>query len=88
MLQRVERHIRVKDTNLDYLCFLSKNLYNYINYLIRQEWIVNKGYLDKYKVAKQLAKENQPDFRALPSALAQQVIYQVFSNWRFVYNDT
>jgi putative transposase len=37
-MQLVERHIVKKnsDQNIDQLCFLSKNLYNYTNYILRQ----------------------------------------------------
>lgn len=48
-MTRTERHIIIK-TNINFevidkLCFLSKNLYNYANYLIRQEFINNKKWL-------------------------------------------
>jgi hypothetical protein len=43
---------------MDDLCFLSKNLYNYCNYLIRQEFINNHKILGEYKLDKQLAKES------------------------------
>ena len=47
-IKRTERHI-IKKSNINYkeidkLCFLSKNLYNYANYLIRQEFIKNKKF--------------------------------------------
>ena len=41
---RVERHIITEKhslyNKLDELCFLSKNLYNYANYQIRQTFII------------------------------------------------
>ncbi len=36
MFYRIERHIILKDKVLDNLCFLSKNLYNYVTYILRQ----------------------------------------------------
>jgi putative transposase len=36
IIQRVERHIVVNNPTVDNLCFLSKNLYNYCNYILRQ----------------------------------------------------
>ncbi len=36
MFYRVERHIILKDKVLGNLCFLSKNLYNYVTYILRQ----------------------------------------------------
>jgi len=38
-VQRVERHIIVNNKQIDNLCFLSKNLYNYCNYILRQVYL-------------------------------------------------
>ena len=38
-VRRVERHIVVNSEVLDNLCFMSKNLYNRANYVIRQMFI-------------------------------------------------
>ena len=65
---------------MDNLCFLSKNLYNYCNYLIRQEFINNHKLFDN--MSGKLAKENQIDFRALPSNTSQQIIRTLFKNWK------
>jgi putative transposase len=81
---RVERH-QLHNRYLDRLCFLSKNLYNYANFLIRQEWINTRGYLNAYELVGKLAAENQPDYRALPSNVSQQIIYQLFKNWKSFY---
>jgi len=35
-MNRAERHIILGDKNIDHICFLSKNLYNYCNYILRQ----------------------------------------------------
>ena len=47
----IETHI-IKKSNkyfeADHLCFLSKNLYNASNYVIRQEYFKNKTYLDYF----------------------------------------
>jgi putative transposase len=45
-MQRAERHIKINDKNLDELCFLSKNLYNYCNYILRQVYINRHDNLD------------------------------------------
>lgn len=56
LVQRVEKHIikpsNIHYTMLDKFCFLSKNLYNHVNYILRQEFINNRrtipyGDLDK-----------------------------------------
>ena len=67
-MRLVERHI-IKRSNpmwfeIDNLCFLSQNLYNYANYLVRQSFIFEKVYLGFNKLY-HLVKE-QPDNQALP----------------------
>lgn len=81
-MQRVERHIIIGDKNLDNLCFLSKNLYNYVNYLIRQEFTQNGKMLSEYEVTTRLAKEKQADYIALPAQTSQQMIKLLFKNWK------
>lgn len=81
-MQRVERHIVIGNKNLDKLCFLSKNLYNYANYLIRQEFTQNNKLLSEYELTTKLAKEKQADYIALPSQTSQQVIKILFKNWK------
>jgi putative transposase len=80
-LIRTERHIVANDKYIDNLCFLSKNLYNYVNYLIRQEFI-QMGSLPKMnELLHRLAKENQTDYRALPAPTSQQIIRVLYRNW-------
>ena len=78
-MQRTERHIILKDKNLDHLCFLSKNLYNYTNYLFRQEFLKTGKLLDSYKLVGEMAKTNQIDFKNIFSN--QQIVYNVNRNW-------
>jgi len=52
-MQRVERHIIVKDESLDKICFLSKNLYNYVNFILRQ---VHLGKFDQIPQYRHLIK--------------------------------
>jgi len=82
-LQRVERHILVKSEKFEELTYLSKNLYNYTNYVIRQSFI-NSGKLpSEYDLTGKFAKRGQPDYKAMPSAQsAQQVIKLLFKNWK------
>jgi putative transposase len=81
-MQRVERYIIIGDTNLDNLCFLSKNLYNYVNYLIRQEFTQSGKMLSEYEVTTRLAKEKQADYIVLPSQTSQQIVKLLFKNWK------
>jgi putative transposase len=81
-MNRVERHIIVYNRNLDNLCFLSKNLYNYCNFLIRQEFINNHKLLSEYELTSKLAGEKQIDYIALPAQTSQQIVKLLFKNWK------
>ncbi len=83
-MQQVERHI-VKPNNpiwkqIDELSFLSKNLYNYANYLIRQSFIFEQIYLGFNQVYHKV--KNQPDYQALPRKVSQQVLRILDQNWK------
>lgn len=88
IVQRVEKHIIKPSSSyyamLDNFCFLSKNLYNHANYILRQEFIKNRkavpyGSLDKILKA----DEAYPDYRAMPTAQsAQQVLRLLEKNWK------
>lgn len=67
---------------MDELCFLSKNLYNYVNYLIRQEFTQNWKMLSEYELTTKLAKEKQVDYVALPAQTSQQIVKLLFKNWK------
>lgn len=85
---RVEKHI-IKDSHLFYnkidkFCFMSKNLYNFANYQIRQEFTKNNTYLNYNKIEK-LVKSNNYDFdyRNMPtSQSAQQTLRLLDKNWQ------
>lgn len=81
-MQRVERHIIIRNKELDGICFLSKNLYNYVNYLIRQEFTQNGKMLSEYELTAKLAKEKQVDYILLPVQSSQQIIKLIFKNWK------
>ena len=81
-----ERHV-IKKSNplyneLDKMSFLSKNLYNQALYRIRQHYFNTKEYLNYYSNVKQLTKEKQTDYIALPAKVAQWVVKQVDQNFR------
>lgn len=64
-------------------------LFNYTLYNVRQG-IFSGDYLKEYEFSTRCGRGNQPDFRALPCAVAQQVIKQVFqaiSTWRILKKD-
>ncbi|OZH53812.1 transposase [Hydrocoleum sp. CS-953] len=83
-MRLVEKHI-IKESHqhwkeIDKLCFLSKNLYNYANYLVRQSWIFNQTYLNCNQIYNQV--KNSPDYRALPSKVSQQILRILDKNWQ------
>ena len=83
MLQRVERHIITYSQIFEELTRLSKNLYNYANYLIRQYFFETGKMLNEYELTTKLAKEKQIDYILMPSAQsAQQTIKLLFKNWK------
>lgn len=71
---RVEKHIIKKNDEyypmLAEFCHLSKNLYNFANYHIRQGYI-QSGYIPNYSEIEKLAKQ-QPstnnDYKSMPTA--------------------
>ncbi|MDJ0571943.1 MAG: transposase [Pleurocapsa sp. MO_192.B19] len=83
-MRHVEKHI-VQPNNhiwqqIDNLCFLSKNLYNYANYLVRQSFIFDKIYLGFNQIY-HLVKD-KPDYQALPRKVSQQVLRLLDKNWK------
>lgn len=76
-MRLVERHI-VKDNRFEDICLKSGLLYNYVLFNVRQG-IFDGNYLKEYEFSTKLCKENQYDFRNLPSTASQQVVAQAFS---------
>lgn len=77
-MKLVERHI-VKDNRFEDICLKSGLLYNYVLYNVRQG-IFSGDYLKEYEFSTKLCREDQFDFRNLPTAISQQVVGQVFKN--------
>jgi len=48
-MHRVERHIIVKSKEMDRICFLSKNLYNYVNFILRQAHLKKFDQIPEYQ---------------------------------------
>lgn len=76
-MRLVERHI-IKDNRFEDVCLKSGLLYNYVLFNVRQG-IFSGDYINEYEFSTKLCKENQVDFRNLPSVVSQQVVAQVFS---------
>lgn len=89
-MQLSERHVINQNhkhfKEIDNLCFLSKNLYNAANYIIRQEFIKNHKYLNYNVIQKQL--QNQVDYKALPAKVSQQILMILDKNWKGFFEAT
>ena len=69
-------------SDLDYLCFLSKNLYNATLYRVRQFFFETKGFLSYASVNKQMISEKNSDYYALNTKVSQQTQRLVERNYR------
>ena len=85
---RMEKHI-IKSSNphflmLDDFCFKSKNLYNFANYQLRQDFIHNNPHLSYNQMDKLMKIEpNNVDYRSMPTAQsAQQILKLLDKNWK------
>ena len=83
-LTRVERHIINKNhimwCQLDGLCFKSKNLYNYANYIMRQSFVNNEGIIKYNDLTKEL-KYSEP-FKDLGSNSSQHTLKMLCRDWK------
>ena len=80
-LNRTERHI-FKSNDFDEITYLSKNLYNYVNYQFRQIFIKLGVIPSAFDVINSLTKEKQIDYISLPAQTNQQVIKLIEKNWK------
>lgn len=83
-VQRIEQHnIKINSEFgkfIDDYCFKSKNLYNYANYIIRQEFIENGRWI-KYNELFQLVKESEP-YKDIGSNTGQGTLRILDKNWK------
>ncbi|KFZ25617.1 MAG: putative transposase [Candidatus Izimaplasma bacterium HR2] len=87
-MQLVEKHI-IKRTHklfneLDELSFLSKNLYNRANYIIRQEFIKDEDnkYLNYYDINRMMIDNNNIDYRTFPAKVSNGILRLLDKNWK------
>lgn len=81
-----ERHI-IKETDnrfteLDNLCFLSKNLYNAGLYAVRQYYFNHNKFLNYVSNDSIMSATDNIDYRALPSKVSQQTLKLVEQNFK------
>jgi putative transposase len=79
---RTERHIFVGREDLDGLCKLSKNLYNYTNYWFSFCWDLHTKLPSYYQLDKWYREEDHKDYRGLPAKTSQQIVKLVEKNWK------
>lgn len=80
-MQQIERHI-MKDDRFEDICRKSGLLYNFVTYHYRQAIFGKQHYFSEFELSGLCAEYNQEDYRALPAQTAQQVIKQVFKNFK------
>lgn len=83
-VQRCEQH-KIKSNSdfgkfIDEYCFKSKNLYNYANYIIRQEFISNNNWI-RYNKLFDLVKESEP-YKDLGSNVGQGTLRILDKAWK------
>jgi len=84
-MRLVEKHI-VKQNNtewktIDYLCFLSKNLYNYSVYLIRKQFELDGKFLNYNTLEKELRTTKNENYVNLPNNSSQQILMVIEKNY-------
>jgi len=83
-MKRAERHIIFKSKILDNICYLSKDLYNRANYLIRQCYFETDEILDYIEIEDLLKQEDC--YRVLPAQTAQQILKLLNKNWKSFFS--
>jgi len=84
-MQLVERHIIINNKEIEVLCVKAKNLYNQSLYYLRQATFGKIKPFGEYELSGLFAEFNQNDFRDLPAQTSQQIIKQVFQNYKSWY---
>lgn len=75
-----ETQIINRSEELDDFTFKCKNLYNRANYILRQEFINNGRYIQKFDMFSLLIDDN--DYKALPTRVSRNVLRTLDGNWR------
>lgn len=82
-MQLVEKHIIKKShkfyAQIDNACFLSKNLYNHANFIIRQSFINDNKYINYNAIQKIMQSEES--YKNLPAKVSQQILKVLDKNW-------
>lgn len=84
IVNRAERHY-IKKAHKDFkviddLCFKSKNVYNYANYLIRQQFVENGKIIKRFDMQKIM--KDTDCYKSLGSNVGQVTIQMLDRNWK------
>jgi IS605 OrfB family transposase len=80
LMKLIESHTVNKSRELDELTFKTKNLYNAVNYIIRQEFINNGNWLRKFYLFN--ISKNLEEYKVLPTRVSRCVIRTLDANWK------
>lgn len=87
-VRRCEEHIIKYNSDfgkfVDDYCYKSKNLYNYANYIIRQEFI-NNGKWIRYNELFHIVKNSDP-YKNIGSNVGQGTLRLLDMNWKSYFN--
>lgn len=88
-MKLVERHIIKKNNSewktIDHLCFLSKNLYNYSVYKIREQFEKDGKFLNYNTLEKELRTTKNENYINLPNNSSQQILMVLEKNYISFY---
>ena len=73
-------YIRENNT-VSNLCHISKNLYNQVNYILRQQFFNHEKMSNYYSLVRQFQPDEQGNYQKLPAQTAQWTIKKVIQAW-------
>lgn len=76
--------IWVKEPEFSKLCHISKNLYNEVNYIVRQNFFNNREWIRYTELNQRLKNSN--NYKSLPAQTAQQVLRLLDKSWKGFFN--
>ena len=85
-MQLVEKHT-IKKTHsfykeLEQICFQTKNIYNSLNYIIRQEYFINQEYIGFNKLYHTIKKDEIWNKCGLPKKVCNQIVKIADQNYK------
>lgn len=83
--------ITIKENNKNFkflvsLCKKSKSIYNYANYLLRQEFINENNFIGYSNLDKLVRKNNLELYSSIPNNSTQQVLMNLVNSWKSYFS--